>query len=191
MIIANDGIGKYGKLIQEISNGFVVETDSGDHYKKLSTSIEPSRETIVNDFEIGDLVEVVTSEQHSSEGDAMCGIYIGSRYRVASKKGSSIYLDESPSRHMYARQLKNLTRPFNKPTNKKIMTTLIQAFNNIFTSEPQKSFLKAGIIDASSNLTPEGHDVFVAWLFRKADNQAAFKAEVVDPIIAQMDEAKK
>lgn len=54
--------------------------------------------------------------------------------------------------------------------------------------EPQKSFRKAGITNGDDLLTCEGTQVFLAWLLEK--NETEFKADVVDPILAQMKEDK-
>lgn len=71
------------------------------------------------------------------------------------------------------------------------MTNLIQSFTNLFVSEPQKSFLKAGITDQNGNVTPEGNTVFTTWLLNQPANSAAFKTAVVDPLLAESESAKK
>lgn len=73
-------------------------------------------------------------------------------------------------------------------TKNKNNMSLKQKFNNLFTKEPQKSFRKAGITDGSDILTDDGKAVFLAWLLGK--NADAFKAEVVDPILAEEAENK-
>ena len=57
------------------------------------------------------------------------------------------------------------------------------------TSEPQKSFRKAGITNGDDLLTDDGQKVFLSWLLKL--NQDAFKKEVVDPILADMKDEKK
>lgn len=52
----------------------------------------------------------------------------------------------------------------------------------VFKGEPQKSFIKAGIMNSDETLTSDGKDVFMAWLLKQ--NGDAFKTEVVDPILA-------
>ncbi len=68
------------------------------------------------------------------------------------------------------------------------ITSLTSSFVNLFTTEPMKSFKKAGIVDGDNLLTKEGEKVFINWLFSK--NQEAFNTEVVQPILAEK-EAKK
>lgn len=74
----------------------------------------------------------------------------------------------------------------NKPS---LMTNLITTFKGLFTSEPQKTFQKAGVTDSNGTLTPDGTVVFMAYLLDK--NDADFKATVVDAIIAAQDAEKK
>lgn len=57
------------------------------------------------------------------------------------------------------------------------------------TSEPQKSFRKAGITNGDDLLTDDGQKVFLSWLLKL--NQDAFKKEVVDPILEDMKDEKK
>lgn len=44
---------------------------------------------------------------------------------------------------------------------------LKQAFASVFKGEPQKSFKKAGVTDASDVLTEDGKSVFLSWLLKK------------------------
>lgn len=71
-----------------------------------------------------------------------------------------------------------------KPT---IMASLTEKFALAFKGEPEKSFIKAGVMNQNETLTTEGQAVFMAWLLKA--NGAAFKKEVVDPILAE-EEAK-
>lgn len=56
----------------------------------------------------------------------------------------------------------------------------------VFKGEPEKSFIKAGIMNTDETLTPDGQAIFLAWLLK--NNGAAFKTEVVDPILAEKDD---
>lgn len=75
------------------------------------------------------------------------------------------------------------------PDKKSFMQNLISSFNNLFLTEPQKSFQKAGVTDTTGMLTPDGTKVFLNWLLQT--NGAAFKTAVVDPINAEADAEKK
>ncbi len=61
--------------------------------------------------------------------------------------------------------------------------TLKEKFALAFKSEPEKSFIKAGIMNSDESLTSEGRELWTAWLVRKFG--AEFKTDVVDPILAE------
>lgn len=86
-----------------------------------------------------------------------------------------------------------ITEVFTKPqpnqlTNTK-MSTLTEKFALALTSEPNKSFRKAGITNGDNILTDEGVKVFLTWLLKA--NQDAFKKEVVDDILKEMESEKE
>jgi hypothetical protein len=66
--------------------------------------------------------------------------------------------------------------------------TLQQKLVLAFKSEPEKSFIKAGITNIDGSFTSEGLQVFTAWLLKKYGND--FKAEVVDMLLAETEEKK-
>lgn len=55
--------------------------------------------------------------------------------------------------------------------------------------EPEKSFIKAGVMDINESLTNEGRELWTLWLVRKFG--ADFKKEVVDGLLAEMEAEKK
>jgi hypothetical protein len=63
----------------------------------------------------------------------------------------------------------------------KSMSNLIKRCKELFLSEPEKSFRKAGVTGDDGSLTGEGEKVFLDWLLKI--NSDKFKAEVVDKII--------
>lgn len=67
---------------------------------------------------------------------------------------------------------------------------LKQMYNNLFVKEPEKTFIKIGIMNEDRTLTSDGKDLYLNWEFEK--NKDAFKKEVADPILEDMkkDEAK-
>lgn len=69
------------------------------------------------------------------------------------------------------------------------MATLIEKAKLAFKKEPEKSFIKVGVMDANENLTTEGKDLLFAFLLEK--NKDAFKTEVVDPILKEIEAEKK
>ncbi len=71
------------------------------------------------------------------------------------------------------------------------MSTIIQKAAMLFKGEPEKSFIKAGIMDSQETLTDEGVKVVLGFVLKHdKDLAAAFKKEVVDPIIAEDAAAK-
>lgn len=72
--------------------------------------------------------------------------------------------------------------------NKSSMASLKEKFALVFKSEPEKSFIKAGIMDVSEEITTEGWEIFGTWLMKR--NGADFKKEVVDPMLAADEENK-
>lgn len=73
--------------------------------------------------------------------------------------------------------------PYYKKTNKSLMSQLTEKFILAITSEPEKSFRKAGITNGDGLLTEEGTAIFLAYLLNK--NADDFKTTVVDPILAE------
>jgi hypothetical protein len=63
------------------------------------------------------------------------------------------------------------------------MTNLIEKAKLLVMSEPQKSFRKSGITDGDDQLTQEGKELFINWLFKK--NQDEFNKEIVQPLLAE------
>lgn len=64
---------------------------------------------------------------------------------------------------------------------------IVKKFQLATKSEPEKSFIKAGIAEMNGQLTSDGQEVFLQWLLK--ENGDAFKTAVVDPILAD-EEAK-
>lgn len=64
--------------------------------------------------------------------------------------------------------------------------TLKERFQMLTKGEPEKSFIKAGIMDMSGSLTADGRELWTQWLVKKFGDD--FKKEVVDPILAEEEE---
>lgn len=62
---------------------------------------------------------------------------------------------------------------------------LIEKAKLAFTPEPEKSFIKAGIVDSNENFTDEGRELFLTYLLQK--NKDDFKTTVIDPILAEVE----
>ncbi len=70
-----------------------------------------------------------------------------------------------------------------------LMENIYSTFKNLFVSEPQKTFQKAGITNANGDLTGDGTSIFLSYLLQKNDD--AFKTEIVDRILAEQEANKK
>lgn len=73
----------------------------------------------------------------------------------------------------------------NYKNNKTIMSNLITTFKNITRSEPNKTFVKAGVMNEDLSLTSEGKELFIQFMFDK--HATEFKTEVVDAILAEQE----
>lgn len=69
--------------------------------------------------------------------------------------------------------------------NNKNMSNLTSMFKNLVRSEPEKTFVKCGIMNESLDLTAEGKELFTNFLFEK--NKSEFKTEVADKIVAEQE----
>lgn len=65
---------------------------------------------------------------------------------------------------------------------KSTIMNLVEKFKLALKSEPEKTFIKAGVTTADGALTPDGKALFGAYLLNK--HGADFKKDVVDPIVA-------
>lgn len=68
--------------------------------------------------------------------------------------------------------------------------SMIDTFKKVFASEPEKTLRKAGLWDEGNNrLSNDGQVIFTQWLLGK--NFEAFKTDVLEPMIAELDSEKK
>lgn len=72
------------------------------------------------------------------------------------------------------------------PKSKTFSMNLKEKFALVFKGEPEKSFIKAGVMNSDESLTTDGKELFLSYLLKK--NGDDFKATVVDPILAEKDE---
>lgn len=71
----------------------------------------------------------------------------------------------------------------------KSMSSLKQKFAIAFKGEPEKSFIKAEIMNVDESLTDDGESLLLAFLLKKFG--AEFKTEVVDVILAEDEKTTK
>lgn len=71
------------------------------------------------------------------------------------------------------------------------MSSLKQKVAQLFLTEPEKSFQKAGIFDSSNQLTEDGQSIFLTWLISDKDTKDKFNTAIVQPLLAQEEAEKK
>lgn len=62
---------------------------------------------------------------------------------------------------------------------------LKQKFALAFKGEPEKSFIKAGVMNADESLTEDGQELVLRYVLTKFKDD--FKKDVIDPILAEQD----
>ena len=65
---------------------------------------------------------------------------------------------------------------------------LTEKFALAFKGEPEKSFIKAGVMKSDETLTEDGKQLFMTYLLRQHGDD--FKKTVVDPILAEEEKKK-
>lgn len=137
------------------------------------------------EFKVGDRFKVVgkLSSNFDVEGQ------IGTVVRVNSgKKNYQVRFDESS--HIHANwsddgdmqlleygDMQLIERANNKSMN------LQERVAIAFKGEPEKSFIKAGVMNIDGTLTVEGREVWTAFLVKKFGDE--FKTTVIDPMLAE------
>jgi len=66
---------------------------------------------------------------------------------------------------------------------KTINMSLINTFKKLTRSEPEKTFVKAGVLNEELTLTEDGKELFLNYMFEK--EKVEFKKEVVDAIVKE------
>ena len=67
--------------------------------------------------------------------------------------------------------------------------SLLSQIKSLTRSEPEKTFVNAGVMNEDLTLTAEGKDLFLDFLLES--NKAKFKTDVVDKIVEAQEAAKK
>ena len=74
-------------------------------------------------------------------------------------------------------------------TIRNFMSNIVDTFKLLITAEPQRTFIKAGIVDEKGNFTKEGEELFLQYLL--SQHGADFKTTVVDAVLAEQEKSKK
>lgn len=72
-----------------------------------------------------------------------------------------------------------------KPINKSFMANLIDKVKMMMKGEPNKTFFKLGITDKEDDLTSEGKELFINFLFKRTSEE--FNKEVAQPLLAEQE----
>lgn len=130
-------------------------------------------------FKVGDPVRCVYNDDGSS--------------RFVGKEGKVVKIESHRKPYFYVTDFAGdvgfSTEELALVTKKNIMTNLLQQFRLSIKGEPEKTFIKAGIIDNEEKFTPEGKELFNAFLLKKFGND--FKTEIVDPLVAAQETESK
>lgn len=68
--------------------------------------------------------------------------------------------------------------------------SIISKFKMLTKGEPEKSYIKSGIMDQDEVPTDDGMKIAMAYLLKDKEFSAKFKADVVDPLIKDIDDNK-
>ena len=137
-------------------------------------------------FQVGDEVEIVYGASNGSKN------FYGRRGKITSLHGSHrsayVQIEYAPGNPYTIEVWIEEIKLINKKTN--IIMDLKEKFLLALTTEPKKSFRKTGITNGDDMLTGEGQNIFLTWLLHNkfADE---FKKDVVDGLLAEMEEEKK
>jgi hypothetical protein len=154
------------------------------------------------EFKIGDRVKLVSSSYVVSHGNPIYGKYMVNgkveyvtgmvvdilRYRslpvkVSWENDSLNYYNHSDLEIVKEQEVIKV----NEVDCKNIMSTLIQKFKVMTAKEPEKTFIKAGVMNEQFQMTQSGVELFNEFLVQKFKEE--FKTEVVDKIVEE--DAKK
>ena len=127
----------------------------------------------MNKFSIGDRVKYVGN----NSGEQMSASNLGYVGVITSPDDNNLVVlrDSGKTYYPYEHNLELIT-------NKTIMTNVKEKFIGLFTKDPEKSYIKAGLMDNDKIATEDGIRIFVSYLMTKSDD---FKSEVVDKMLKE------
>lgn len=158
---------------------------------------------IFGDLNIGDRVQLETGTKgtvHYVAGDKATikrddreggsGIYIPS----LGKAGWEVYKRDdgcwgSNGNSGYLKMIKKSDNKLTKKTMGTESMSLIQKMRLAIMGEPEKTLTKAGVLGSDGNLTSEGKELFITYLFNS--QKQAFTDDVVAKIVAESEKEKK
>ena len=174
----NDG-SRQGERQGEYAYQFTIHKSNGDYYGSCYLCFNHQNEAQLGHkdetFKIGDRVRLnlKASTRHNQEGTIIEHDTNGAPWQIIFDDGDTNRAEKS-----------NTTiNQETKPKNQTFMSRLISSFKLMTKSEPEKTFIQAGVTDSNGNLSEEGKELFLAYLL--AENGMKFKTDVVDAILEE------
>ncbi len=134
-------------------------------------------------IKVGDRIRCLDSHNGAGVEEAP---KVGEIYTVKCVKNENVYVNDGSDGRGQKCNCGNHSSWVLYPQHYEIIETsmnLLQKFRLSMKGEPEKTFIKAGIIDSDEKFTTEGKELFNAFLLKKFGDD--FKKEVVDPLIAE------
>lgn len=126
-------------------------------------------------FKIGDRVNCINVDRWSGQGTVDEINRDGSVSRIKRDKNEGLWWTCTDSYHKGITKIKSITN-----------MTISEKMLLVFKGEPQKSFIKAGVLESSEIPTDEGVKLIVAYMLKNdAAFSVAFLKDVVTPILAE------
>lgn len=206
--LANKDKGAYIKItaIQRERGGeyayrFTILKSNGDYYGSCCSCFNHLNETQLGHkdeetngtFKIGDKVRLhlKASMHHNQKGIIVGGGTNGTQWQVKFDDGDHRWYKNSSLINENTNKAEKSNTTINqetKPKNQTFMSRLISSFKLMTKSEPEKTFIQAGVTDSNGNLSEEGKELFLAYLL--AQNGMQFKTDVVDAILEEQQKNK-
>ena len=127
-------------------------------------------------FEEGDLVE---------QTSGCSGTSAGKKYIVWHKSGQGLCVGEGSDLCTCQCQWKLVQKHYSSKSKHMEIQSLKEKFVNLFLTEPEKTFRKAGITNGDGLLTQNGGEIFSVWLLKKFGDE--FKTAVVDELVKEQE----
>jgi hypothetical protein len=138
-------------------------------------------------FNVGDRVQAISAPDHNSSYIGKVGVVAQINSNRTARLLINVHFDGYGTYWCEKESLKIIS---STATTKVTNMSIISQFKNILRSEPNKTFVKIGILDDKEVLTQDGKDLLLNYLLSK--NQDDFNTTVAQPILAEQlkEEAK-
>ena len=144
-------------------------------------------------FKVGDKVKILGKTNYGPfyTLEDFYSSHLRKDYYTIDECSNNEYIIE---KHAFAERDLELYEPnnktlINKLNNNKTMINLKESYNNIFTKEPKKSFIRLGVTDEKDFLTQDGRAIFDKWLL--SQHKDKFYEEIIVPMKKELEKNKK